>query len=137
MHPLFENNRSHHLLVKYAYKLTFGQSLEIATLHPIEGVLKEPPGKWLSNARLTHFHGLLLNSPRIKFYAVTVLILATLVLVLGQEVVYNCQEVLAQHLQIRPDLKDIPLPNCQLQWHMDGSNFLKDGVRKAEATVVS
>ena len=51
------------LLVKEANKLTFGQQLCVITPHPIEGVLKQPPVKWMTNARLTHYQGLLRDSP--------------------------------------------------------------------------
>ena len=30
-------------------------------------VLKQPPGKWISNARLTHYQALLLDAPRVRF----------------------------------------------------------------------
>ena len=42
------------LLIRYTDQLTYGQQLLVYTLHAIEGVLKQPPGKWISNARLTH-----------------------------------------------------------------------------------
>ena len=43
------------LLVHDADKLTYGQSLLVYTPHAIEGILKQPPGKWISNAHLTHY----------------------------------------------------------------------------------
>ena len=48
-------------------KLTYGQQLSVFTPHAIEGVLKQPPGKWISNARLTHYQALLLDAPRVRF----------------------------------------------------------------------
>ena len=51
------------LLVKDADKLTLGQEIWITTLHAIEGVLKQPPDRWMSNTRMTHYQSLLLNSP--------------------------------------------------------------------------
>ena len=53
------------LLVHDADKLTYGQSLLVYTPHAIEGILKQPPGKWISNAHLTHYQALLLDAPRI------------------------------------------------------------------------
>jgi hypothetical protein len=55
------------MLVREADKLTFGQALRVMAPHLVEGVLKQPPGKWMMNARLTHYQGLLLDSPRITF----------------------------------------------------------------------
>ena len=55
------------LLVHDADKLTYGQRLLVYTSHAIEGILKQPPGKWISNVRLTHYQALLLDAPRISF----------------------------------------------------------------------
>lgn len=51
------------LLVKDADKLTLGQEIWITTPHTIEGVLKQPPDKWMSNTRRTHYQSFLLNPP--------------------------------------------------------------------------
>ena len=48
--------------------------------HAIEGVLKQPPGKWISNARLTHYQALLPDAPRVRFQTPCFLNLATLYL---------------------------------------------------------
>ena len=53
------------LMVKDADKLTMGQELHVTTPHAIERVLKQPPDRWISNARLVHYQGLLLNPLRI------------------------------------------------------------------------
>jgi hypothetical protein len=37
------------LMVKDADKLTFGQHLKVVTPHAVEGVLKHPPGRWMTN----------------------------------------------------------------------------------------
>ncbi|XP_040299403.1 uncharacterized protein LOC121010120, partial [Herpailurus yagouaroundi] len=55
------------LMVKDADKLTMGQELQVTTPHAIEGILKQPPDRWLSNARLTHYQGRLLNPLRVIF----------------------------------------------------------------------
>ena len=39
------------LLVKDTDKLTLGQEIWITTPHTIEGVLKQPPDRWMSNTR--------------------------------------------------------------------------------------
>ena len=60
------------LLVKDAGKLTLGQELQI-TPHAIEGILRQPPDRWISNTRLTHYQGLLLNPTKIIFQPPTTL----------------------------------------------------------------
>ena len=65
------------LMVKDADKLTLGQEFHITAPHAIEGILKQPPDRWISNARLTHYQGLLLNPSRIIFLQPTALNPAT------------------------------------------------------------
>jgi hypothetical protein len=55
------------LMVKDADKLTFGQHPKVVTPHAVEGVLKNPPGRWMTTAQLTHYQGLLLDAPHILF----------------------------------------------------------------------
>ena len=66
------------LMVKDADKLTLGQELHITAPHATEGILNQPPDRWISNARPTHYQGLLLNPSRIIFLQPTALNLATL-----------------------------------------------------------
>ena len=66
------------LLVKDADKLTLGQEIWIMTPHTIEGVLKQPPERWMSNTRMTHYQSLLLNPPRVRFHPSAALNPATL-----------------------------------------------------------
>ena len=83
-------------MVKDADKLAMEQELHVTTPHAIEGVLKQPPDRWISNARLTHYQSLLLNPTRILFKPPTTLNLATLL--------------------PNPDW-DPPLHDCQEIWH--------------------
>ena len=56
------------LLVKDADKLTLGQEIWITTPHAIEGVLKQPPDRWMSITCMTRYQSLLLNPPRARFH---------------------------------------------------------------------
>jgi ribonuclease HI len=125
------------VLVREADKLTFGQALWVTAPHPVEGILKQPPGKWMTNARLTHYQGLLLDSPRITFTDPVILNPATLLPNPElQTPVHNCKEFLSEVTQVRADLKDTPLSGCKLNWYTDGSSFFQDGARRAGAAVV-
>ena len=85
------------LMVKDADKLTLGQELHITVPHAIKGVLKEPPDRWISNARLTHYQGLLLNRSRIIFLQPTALNPATLLPNPDLEApIHDCSDILAQ-----------------------------------------
>ena len=49
------------VLTKDARKLTLGQPLTIRAPHAVEALIKQPPDRWLSNARMTHYQALLLS----------------------------------------------------------------------------
>ncbi|XP_023068770.1 uncharacterized protein LOC111543135 [Piliocolobus tephrosceles] len=125
-------------MVKDADKLTMGQELQVTTPHAIEGVLRQPPDRWLSNARLTHYQGLLLNPIRITFMPPTALNPASLLPNPDLESpLHNCSEILAQVHGVREDLQDRPLPDADLVWFTNGSSFVHQGQRYAGAAVTS
>ncbi|XP_033052073.1 uncharacterized protein LOC117074576 isoform X2 [Trachypithecus francoisi] len=126
------------LMVQDADKLVMGQELRVVTPHAIEGVLKQPPDRWISNARLTHYQGLLLNPLRITFLPPTTLNPALLLPNLDLNApLHDCTEILAQVYRIREDLQDRPLPDADLVWFTDGSSFIHQGQRYAGAAVTS
>ena len=125
------------LLIRDADKLTYGRQLLVHTPHAIEGVLKQPPGKWLSNARLTHYQALLLDAPRVRFQTPCFLNLATLLPNPEKDrPLHDCSEILAEALVARKDLTDVPLDNSELVWFTDGHSYVRDGQRKAGAAIV-
>ena len=120
------------LLVKDAGKLTLGQELQITTPHAIEGILRQPPGRWISNARLTHYQGLLLNPTKIIFQLPTTLNPASLLPDPDLDAsLHDCADILAQVYGVLADLKDVPLPDAELTWYADGSSFIQSGLRYA------
>jgi hypothetical protein len=91
----------------------------------------------MTNARLTHYQGLLLDSPRITFADPVTLNPATLLPNPElQTPVHDCKEFLSKVTQVRADLKDTPLSGCKLNWYTDGSSFVLNGVRRAGTAVV-
>lgn len=94
-------------------KGTMGQELWVTTPHAIEGVLKQPPDHWLSNARLTHYQGQLLNPLRSIFMPPTALNPASLLPDLSAPL-HDCTEILAQMHGAREDLKDQPLQDADI-----------------------
>ncbi|XP_073935103.1 uncharacterized protein [Castor canadensis] len=91
----------------------------------------------MTNARLTHYQGLLLDAPGIFFSEPVSLNPATLLPNPDLEApLHDCQEIIAEITQVRPDLQDSALPNSELVWYTDGSSFVSDGVCKAGAAVV-
>ena len=125
------------LLVHDADKLTYGQRLLVYTPHAAEGILKQPPGKWISNAHLTHYRALLLDAPRIHFQTPCFLNPATLLPIPEEDgPLHDCVEVLAEVTAIRRDLSDIPFKDSELIWFTNGSSYITDGQRKAGAAIV-
>ena len=125
------------LLVHDADKLTYGQQLWVYTPHDIEGVLKQRPGKWISNARLTHYQALLLDAPWVRLQTPCFLNPATLLPNPEKDCpLHDCSEILAEALMARKDLTDVPLNNSELVWFTDGSSYVKDGQRKLGAAIV-
>ncbi|XP_037382666.1 uncharacterized protein LOC119258442, partial [Talpa occidentalis] len=124
------------LLFKDSQKLSLGQVTSITTPHAVEGVLRQPPERWMSNARITHYQSLLLNPERVNFSPPTGLNPASLLPAPDLEAHLDCVDILAQVQGLRPDLRDNPLPDG-LVWFTDGSSFIHEGRRAAGAAVVS
>ena len=99
------------LMVRDADKLIMGQELRVITPHAIEGVLRQPPDRWMSNARLTHYQGLLLNPLRITFLPPTSLNPASLLPNPDLDAPsHECTEILAQVHRCKRTCKIIRSP---------------------------
>lgn len=96
------------LLLKDSMKLTLGQPVVVFAPHAVESLVKQPPGRWLSNARMTHYQTLLLDSERITYGSLVVLNLASLLPLPGEPDPHDCLQILAEVHGTRPDLTDQP-----------------------------
>ena len=94
------------MLVKEASKLTLGQNLQIIGEHHIERILKSPPDRWLSNARLTQYQVQLLNPPAVQFLRSAALSPATLLPAPDPTIMHSCHEILERVTGVCPDLRD-------------------------------
>ncbi|KAL6031872.1 hypothetical protein STEG23_022001 [Scotinomys teguina] len=113
------------VLVKDADKLTLGQKLTVLAPHALESIIRQPPDRWLTNARITHYQSVLLDKDRITFGPPMAINPATLLPEEhGEEVIHKCQDILAEEAGVRSDLKDTPLPHSDVIWYTDGSSFL-------------
>ncbi|KAL6091003.1 hypothetical protein STEG23_007381 [Scotinomys teguina] len=123
------------VLVKDAGKLTLGQPLTVLASHAVEALVRQPPDRWLSNARMTHYQALLLDSDRVTFGAPVSLNPATLLPLPDFSQEHDCLQILAEAHGTRPDLTDQPLNNPDLVWYTD--SFLENGERRAGAAVTT
>ncbi|XP_053446530.1 uncharacterized protein LOC128585432 [Nycticebus coucang] len=126
------------VLIKDADKLTMGQILTIIAPHALKSIVRQPPDRWMSNARMTHYQSLLLDEDRIRFGPPVTLNPATLLPETGAsgEVLHSCSDILAEETGTRQDLRDQPLPDAQFTWFTDGSSYLLEGKRVAGAAIV-
>lgn len=127
------------VLLKDANKLTLGQQVTIVAPHAVESIVRQPPDRWLLNARMTHYQTLLLAPEKVLFRPATALNPATLLPEPGTtaDVPHNCEQVLAETHGTRKDLSDRPLADAEVTWFTDGSSYILDGIRRAGAAVVS
>ena len=125
------------VLTKDAGKLTLGQPLTILAPHAVEALIKQPPDRWLSNARMTHYQAMLLDTDRVRFGPTLALNPATLLPLPEGPDQHDCLQILAEAHGTRPDLMDQPLSDADFTWYTDGSSFMEDGARKAGAAVTT
>ncbi|MEJ1282016.1 hypothetical protein NN561_012968 [Cricetulus griseus] len=103
------------LLVKDDDNLTVGQHVTVIAPHALESIVWQPPDRWMTNARMTHYQSLLLND-QITFAPPAILNPATLLPEAEDSTpVHRCTDVLAEETGTRKDLTDQPwpgVPNC-------------------------
>lgn len=117
-------------MVKDADKLSLGQELHVTTPHAIKGVLKQPPDRWMNNARMVHYQGLLLNPLWTTYTPPRTLNPASLLPDPDMDSpLHDGADILAQIHGTREDLQDQPLPDAEVTWFTDGSSFVHQGQR--------
>lgn len=123
------------LLVKDADKLTLGQQVTIVAPHAPGSIIRQPPDRWMTNARMTHYQSLLLTEP-VTFAPPAILNPATLLPETeDSSPTHHCADILAEETGTRRDLRDQPWAGSP-NWYTDGSRFVVEGQRKAGAAVV-
>lgn len=114
------------MLVKDTDELTMGQDLVVSAPHALESMVCQPPDWLLTNACMTYYQTLLLNSERITFAPPMGLNPATLLPDPDLEPpIHDCQQVLVEVHGWCKDLSDQPLVDTEATWFTDGSSFLK------------
>lgn len=125
------------MLLKDSTKLTLGQPIQVIAPHAIEAIVRQPPDRWLTNARMTHYQTLLLDAERVTYGTPAALNPATLLPLPGPYEPHDCEQILAEVQGTRPDLSDQPLQSPDYTWFTDGSSFIEQGERKAGAAVTT
>ncbi|XP_074845509.1 uncharacterized protein LOC142010868 [Carettochelys insculpta] len=119
-------------------KLTLGGEVEVNIPHAVQALLEAKGGLWLTQARLTKYQVSLLENAEVKLVTSPTLNPATLLPEKGtEEIEHDCLETIDTQYSSRPDLKDQPLLNADLEWFTDGSSQVINGKRRAEYAIVS
>ena len=111
-----------------------GQNVTIVAPHALESVIRQPPDRWMTNARMTHYQSLLLTE-RVTFAPPAILNPATLLPEAEEAPMHCCEEILAEETGTRSDLADRPWPGV-MNCFTGGSSFVVEGKRRAGAAVV-
>ncbi|XP_063297098.1 uncharacterized protein LOC134585587, partial [Pelobates fuscus] len=124
------------LLVAEANKLTLGQELYVGVPHAVQTLLDYKGNHWFSNSRMTKYQAMLCENPRVHLETVNALNPATL-LPQPTESQHDCLEVMDEVFSSRPDLRDFPIQNPDVQYYTDGSSYVKEGIRYAGYAVTT
>ena len=120
------------LLVKDADKLTLGQQITVVAPHTLESIIQQPPDRWMTYTRMTHYQSILLTK-RVIFASPVVLNPATLLPETDDSSpTHHCTDILAEETNTWNDLNDQPWPGCP-SWY---SSFIVEGKQKVRAAVV-
>ncbi|XP_036016783.1 uncharacterized protein Gm54002 isoform X2 [Mus musculus] len=87
-----------------------------------QSIVRQPPDRWMTNARMTLYQSLLLTE-RVSFAPPAILNPASLLPEADQAPAHKCEEILAEETGIRPDLTDQPWPGA-MTWFTDGSSVV-------------
>ncbi|XP_053896053.1 uncharacterized protein LOC128843317 [Malaclemys terrapin pileata] len=102
----------------------------------VQALLDTKGGLWLTQARVARYQVKLLENPEVTLQTCPSLNPATL-LPETEKQEHDCLENIDAQYSSRPDLKDQPLPNADLEWYTNGSSAVVDGQRRAGYAVVT
>lgn len=94
------------LLVEEAGKVTMGGELKVYTPHNIRGVLQQKADKWITDARLLKYEGILIHSPRLELEVTSLQNPAQFLYGEPSEsLAHDCIRLLEHQTKIREDLE--------------------------------
>ena len=126
------------LLIQEARKLTLGQPITVLVPHAVMAILNQKGHHWISPNRLAKYHAMLIDHEDVTLSVVSTLNPATLLPIAEQEPLqHDCLATIEQVYASRPDLRDEPLKNADLELFTDGSSSIRNGERKAGYAVVT
>lgn len=96
------------LLVEEARKITFNSTLKVMTPHDIRNVLQQKAEKWITDARLLKYEGILLEAPNMSLEVTNLQYPAQFLYGEGGEgqLTHDCLQTIEEQTKIRPDLEE-------------------------------
>jgi len=127
------------LLIQEARKLTTGQKMVVYVPHIVVTVLEQKVGHWLSPSRMLKYQVVLLEQVDVELKTTTIVNPEMFLSMENptENLEHDCLLTVEQVYSRRPDLRDEPLEDPDLELFMDGSSFVKEGRRTARYAVVT
>ncbi|GAB0210119.1 protein NYNRIN-like [Grus japonensis] len=127
------------LLIQEARKLTMGQKIVVYVPHMVITVLEQKGGHWLSPSRMLKYQVVLLEQDDVELKATAIVNPAMFLTTENptEKLEHDCLVTIEQVYSSRPDLKDEPLKDPDLELFTDGSSFVQEGRRIAGYAVVT
>ncbi|KAK4811089.1 hypothetical protein QYF61_016375 [Mycteria americana] len=125
-------------LIEESWKLTLGQPITVFVPHAESSLLEDKGHHWISPSRVAKYQVVLLEQDDVVISLTSALNPATLLPISEfGELHHDCLTTIEQVYSSRPDLRDEPLSNAELEVFTDGSSFMLEGRRKAGYAVVT
>jgi len=127
------------LLIQEARELTMGQKMVVYVPHMVVTVLEQKGGHWLSPRRMLKYQVVLLEQDDVELKTTTIVNPAMFLSTENptENLEHDCLLTVEQVYSSRPDLRDEPLENPDLELFTDGNSFVKEGRRTAGYAVVT
>lgn len=125
-------------LFQEAWELPLGQPITVLVPHAVVAILNQKRYHWISPNPLAKHQAVLLDQGDVTLSVASTLNPAILLLMAKQELLQrDCLATIKQVYAGRPDLRDEPLKNANLELFTDGSSFIQNGERKAAYAAVT
>ncbi|XP_064258499.1 uncharacterized protein LOC135289061 [Passer domesticus] len=125
------------LLVEEAKKITFNSSLKVYSPHNIRSVMQQKVDKWISDARLLKYEGILLEAPNFTLETTAIQNPATFLFgsIEQEPLTHNCLITIEEQTKIRPDLEEEELDKGE-RLFVDGSSRVIEGKRQSGYAII-
>ncbi|KAJ7409383.1 hypothetical protein BTVI_56551 [Pitangus sulphuratus] len=124
--------------IEEARKFTMGQKMTVLVSHTVSTVLEQKGNHWLSPSQFLKYQAILVESDYITIQVTNIVNPASFLegRTSAEPVVHDCLETIKAVYSSHPDLKEEPLQDTD-DWFLDGSSFVKQGVRMAGYSVTT